>query len=115
MLAFNNMIYFKCVSCSCLYLGDSSYYFRVENFFLSAYRHLTAKLALGWRIRLTQHLLKTYLKSNAFYKVCSFFYVGRMMYNIQGFVVINVILSISMIFYQNCVAFFMPYLLLMII
>uniref|UniRef100_A0A1D1Z638 ABC transporter D family member 1 n=2 Tax=Anthurium amnicola TaxID=1678845 RepID=A0A1D1Z638_9ARAE len=32
-------------------------------------RYLTAKLALGWRIRLTQHLLRTYLKRNAFYKV----------------------------------------------
>nr|CAD1833672.1 unnamed protein product [Ananas comosus var. bracteatus] len=31
-------------------------------------RHLTAKLALGWRIRLTHHLLKYYLKRNAFYK-----------------------------------------------
>ncbi|KAJ0976938.1 hypothetical protein J5N97_012412 [Dioscorea zingiberensis] len=32
-------------------------------------RHLTSRLALGWRIRLTQHLLKNYLKRNAFYKV----------------------------------------------
>nr|XP_029122470.1 ABC transporter D family member 1 isoform X2 [Elaeis guineensis] len=32
-------------------------------------RYLTAKLALGWRIRLTQHLLKYYLRRNAFYKV----------------------------------------------
>ncbi|XP_072974928.1 ABC transporter D family member 1 [Typha angustifolia] len=32
-------------------------------------RHLTAKLALGWRIRLTHHLLQHYLKRNAFYKV----------------------------------------------
>ncbi|XXG65186.1 hypothetical protein AAC387_Pa05g2954 [Persea americana] len=32
-------------------------------------RYLTAKLALGWRIRLTQHLLKNYLRNNAFYKV----------------------------------------------
>ncbi|CAB4268087.1 unnamed protein product [Prunus armeniaca] len=31
--------------------------------------HLTARLALGWRIRLTQHLLKNYLRNNAFYKV----------------------------------------------
>ncbi|CAL5323857.1 unnamed protein product [Camellia sinensis] len=31
--------------------------------------HLTAKLALGWRIRLTQHLLKNYLRNNAYYKV----------------------------------------------
>lgn len=33
------------------------------------YRHLKARLALGWRIRLTQHLLKNYLRNNAFYKV----------------------------------------------
>ncbi|XP_039120434.1 ABC transporter D family member 1-like isoform X2 [Dioscorea cayenensis subsp. rotundata] len=32
-------------------------------------RHLTSRLALGWRIRLTQYLLKNYLKRNAFYKV----------------------------------------------
>lgn len=32
-------------------------------------RHLTARLALGWRIRLTQHLLQNYLRSNVFYKV----------------------------------------------
>lgn len=32
-------------------------------------RYLTARLALGWRIRLTQHLLKNYLRKNAFYKV----------------------------------------------
>ncbi|KAG9444196.1 hypothetical protein H6P81_015536 [Aristolochia fimbriata] len=32
-------------------------------------RYLTAKLALGWRIRLTQHLMKNYLRNNAFYKV----------------------------------------------
>ncbi|KAM7262302.1 hypothetical protein ACFE04_021379 [Oxalis oulophora] len=32
-------------------------------------RHLTARLALGWRIRLTQHLLMSYLRNDAFYKV----------------------------------------------
>ncbi|KAI0494410.1 hypothetical protein KFK09_024544 [Dendrobium nobile] len=32
-------------------------------------RYLTAKLALGWRIRLTNHLLENYLRNNAFYKV----------------------------------------------
>ncbi|KAL5988338.1 hypothetical protein ACLOJK_036102 [Asimina triloba] len=32
------------------------------------HRHLTAKLALGWRIRLTEHLLKNYLRQNAFYQ-----------------------------------------------
>jgi len=35
-------------------------------------RHLTARLALGWRIRLTQHLLKNYLRSNVFYKVIEY-------------------------------------------
>lgn len=33
------------------------------------YRHLTALLALGWRIRLTKHLLRNYLRNNAYYKV----------------------------------------------
>ncbi|KAL5228706.1 hypothetical protein ABZP36_016971 [Zizania latifolia] len=32
-------------------------------------RNLTSKIALGWRIRLTNHLLQYYLKRNAFYKV----------------------------------------------
>lgn len=32
-------------------------------------RHLTSLLALGWRTRLTEHLLKNYLRNNAFYKV----------------------------------------------
>ncbi|XP_022942560.1 ABC transporter D family member 1-like [Cucurbita moschata] len=32
-------------------------------------RHFTARLALGWRIRMTKHLLKNYMKNNAFYKV----------------------------------------------
>ncbi|KAF2531808.1 hypothetical protein F2Q70_00033583 [Brassica cretica] len=32
-------------------------------------KHLTQRLALGWRIRLTQHLLRNYLRNNAFYKV----------------------------------------------
>ncbi|KAB5548156.1 hypothetical protein DKX38_011562 [Salix brachista] len=32
-------------------------------------KHLKAVLALGWRIRLTQHLLKNYLRNNTFYKV----------------------------------------------
>ncbi|KAJ0960450.1 hypothetical protein J5N97_001732 [Dioscorea zingiberensis] len=35
-------------------------------------RYLTAKLALGWRIRLTQHLLKSYFGKNAYYKVVHF-------------------------------------------
>ncbi|WOL09483.1 hypothetical protein Cni_G18236 [Canna indica] len=40
-----------------------------NSFVAPTLRHLTARLALGWRIRLTQHLLKNYLKKNAFYKV----------------------------------------------
>uniref|UniRef100_A0A0E0JU24 ABC transporter domain-containing protein n=1 Tax=Oryza punctata TaxID=4537 RepID=A0A0E0JU24_ORYPU len=32
-------------------------------------RNLTSKIALGWRIRMTNHLLQYYLKQNAFYKV----------------------------------------------
>ncbi|CAL9173750.1 unnamed protein product [Musa hybrid cultivar] len=40
-----------------------------NSFVAPTLRHLTARLALGWRIRLTQHLLKNYLKRNAFYKV----------------------------------------------
>ncbi|KAG8079143.1 hypothetical protein GUJ93_ZPchr0007g5315 [Zizania palustris] len=32
-------------------------------------RNLTSKISLGWRIRLTNHLLQYYLKRNAFYKV----------------------------------------------
>lgn len=38
--------------------------------FVPLCRYLTAKLALGWRVSLTQHLLKNYLRKNAFYKVC---------------------------------------------
>ncbi|XP_019437628.1 PREDICTED: ABC transporter D family member 1-like isoform X2 [Lupinus angustifolius] len=40
-----------------------------SSFIAPSIRHLTARLALGWRIRLTQHLLKNYLRNNAFYKV----------------------------------------------
>ncbi|KAK9726045.1 hypothetical protein RND81_05G186600 [Saponaria officinalis] len=40
-----------------------------SSFIAPSIRHLTAKLALGWRIRMTQHLLKNYLRKNAFYKV----------------------------------------------
>ncbi|KAB5556510.1 hypothetical protein DKX38_007419 [Salix brachista] len=38
-------------------------------FYKGKNQHLTARLALGWRIRLTQHLLKNYLRNNTFYKV----------------------------------------------
>ncbi|KAK9272001.1 hypothetical protein L1049_002370 [Liquidambar formosana] len=40
-----------------------------SSFIAPSLRFLTARLALGWRIRLTQHLLKNYLRRNAFYKV----------------------------------------------
>ncbi|XP_047321673.1 ABC transporter D family member 1 [Impatiens glandulifera] len=40
-----------------------------SSFVAPSLRHLTARLALGWRIRLTQHLLKNYLRNNAYYKV----------------------------------------------
>lgn len=40
-----------------------------NSFVAPSLRHLTSRLALGWRIRLTQHLLENYLKMNAFYKV----------------------------------------------
>ncbi|TKY47653.1 ABC transporter D family member 1 [Spatholobus suberectus] len=40
-----------------------------SSFIAPSIRHLRARLALGWRIRLTQHLLKNYLRNNSFYKV----------------------------------------------
>nr|XP_025691157.1 ABC transporter D family member 1 isoform X2 [Arachis hypogaea] len=40
-----------------------------SSFIAPSIKHLTARLALGWRIRLTRHLLKNYLRKNAFYKV----------------------------------------------
>ncbi|XP_061344262.1 ABC transporter D family member 1-like isoform X2 [Gastrolobium bilobum] len=40
-----------------------------SSFIAPSIRHLTARLALEGRIRLTQHLLKNYLRNNAFYKV----------------------------------------------
>ncbi|KAB1210259.1 ABC transporter D family member 1 [Morella rubra] len=40
-----------------------------SSFVAPSLRHLKARLALGWRIRLTQHILKNYLRNNAFYKV----------------------------------------------
>ncbi|KAK7280992.1 hypothetical protein RIF29_08607 [Crotalaria pallida] len=57
-----------------------------SSFIAPSIRHLTARLALGWRIRLTQHLLKYYLirltqhllkyylRNNAFYKARLFFH-----------------------------------------
>uniref|UniRef100_A0A0V0IZK6 Putative ABC transporter D family member 1-like n=1 Tax=Solanum chacoense TaxID=4108 RepID=A0A0V0IZK6_SOLCH len=40
-----------------------------SSFIAPSLRHLTQTLALGWRIRLTKHLLKNYLRNNAYYKV----------------------------------------------
>ncbi|GAB4843881.1 ATP-binding cassette sub- D member 1 [Ancistrocladus abbreviatus] len=50
-------------------IGVSVLQSAASSFIAPSLRHLTARLALGWRIRLTQHLLKFYLKKNAFYKV----------------------------------------------
>ncbi|KQK08073.1 ABC transporter D family member 1 [Brachypodium distachyon] len=40
-----------------------------NSFVAPSLRTLTARLALGWRIRMTNHLLQYYLRRNAFYKV----------------------------------------------
>ncbi|CAN0919587.1 ABC transporter D family member 1 [Linum grandiflorum] len=40
-----------------------------SSFIAPSLRHLTSRLALEWRIRLTRHLLKNYMRNNAFYKV----------------------------------------------
>lgn len=40
-----------------------------SSFVAPSLRNLTSMLALGWRIRLTKHLLKNYLRKNAYYKV----------------------------------------------
>ncbi|KAK4791470.1 hypothetical protein SAY86_031883 [Trapa natans] len=50
-------------------IGISVLQSAANSFVAPSLRHLTARLALGWRIRLTQHLLKNYLRNNAFYKV----------------------------------------------
>ncbi|KAA8546824.1 hypothetical protein F0562_003251 [Nyssa sinensis] len=50
-------------------IGVSVLQSAASSFIAPSLRHLTARLALGWRIRLTQHLLKTYLRKNAYYKV----------------------------------------------
>ncbi|XP_028082627.1 LOW QUALITY PROTEIN: ABC transporter D family member 1-like [Camellia sinensis] len=50
-------------------IGVSILQSAASSFVAPSLRHLTAKLALGWRIRLTQHLLKNYLRNNAYYKV----------------------------------------------
>ncbi|TKY60288.1 ABC transporter D family member 1 [Spatholobus suberectus] len=50
-------------------IGISVLQSAASSFIAPSIRHLTAKLALGGRILLTQHLLKNYLRNNAFYKV----------------------------------------------
>ncbi|KAM7275710.1 hypothetical protein ACFE04_017576 [Oxalis oulophora] len=50
-------------------IGISILQSAANSFVAPSLRHLTARLALGWRIRLTKHLLKSYLRNNAFYKV----------------------------------------------
>ncbi|KAJ0097046.1 hypothetical protein Patl1_27241 [Pistacia atlantica] len=50
-------------------IGVSILQSAASSFIAPSLRHLTARLALGWRIRMTQHLLKNYLRNNAFYKV----------------------------------------------
>ncbi|XVF15175.1 hypothetical protein REPUB_Repub09cG0127800 [Reevesia pubescens] len=50
-------------------IGISVLQSAASSFIAPSLRHLTARLALGWRIGLTQHLLKNYLRNNAFYQV----------------------------------------------
>lgn len=50
-------------------IGVSVLQSAASSFVAPSLRHLTARLALGWRFRLTQHLLKNYLRKNAYYKV----------------------------------------------
>ncbi|KAG8474823.1 hypothetical protein CXB51_031537 [Gossypium anomalum] len=58
----NKAAFIRLIGISVLQSGASS-------FIAPSLRHLTARLALGWRIRLTQNLLKNYLRNNAFYQV----------------------------------------------
>ncbi|KAE8671524.1 ABC transporter D family member 1 [Hibiscus syriacus] len=58
----NKTAFIRLIGISVLQSGASS-------FIAPSIRHLTARLALGWRIRLTQNLLKNYLRNNAFYQV----------------------------------------------
>ncbi|OIV97514.1 hypothetical protein TanjilG_11038 [Lupinus angustifolius] len=50
-------------------IGVSVLQSAAASFIAPSIRHMTGSLALGWRIRLTQHLLKNYLRNNTFYKV----------------------------------------------
>ncbi|KAE8704920.1 ABC transporter D family member 1 [Hibiscus syriacus] len=58
----NKTAFIRLIGVSVLQSGASS-------FIAPSLRHLKARLALGWRIRLTQNLLKNYLRNNAFYQV----------------------------------------------
>ncbi|XP_044501207.1 ABC transporter D family member 1-like isoform X2 [Mangifera indica] len=50
-------------------IGVSILQSAASSFIAPSLRYLTGRLALRWRIRMTQHLLKNYLRNNAFYKV----------------------------------------------
>ncbi|GAA0146240.1 ATP-binding cassette [Lithospermum erythrorhizon] len=50
-------------------IGVSVLQSAASSFIAPSLRYLTALLALGWRIRLTKHLLKHYMKNNAYYNV----------------------------------------------
>ncbi|XP_051143944.1 ABC transporter D family member 1-like [Andrographis paniculata] len=50
-------------------IGISVLQSAASSFVAPSLRHLTGLLALGWRIRLSKHLLKNYLRKNAYYKV----------------------------------------------
>ncbi|THG14498.1 hypothetical protein TEA_014205 [Camellia sinensis var. sinensis] len=51
------------------YFGAAMVLNFASSFMSPSLRHLTSKLALEWRIRLTQHLLKHYFRKDAYYKV----------------------------------------------
>ncbi|GER47623.1 ABC transporter D family member 1 [Striga asiatica] len=50
-------------------IGVSVLQSAASSFVAPSLRNLTSLLALGWRIRLTKHLLRNYLRKNAYYKV----------------------------------------------
>ncbi|KAI4325947.1 hypothetical protein MLD38_031305 [Melastoma candidum] len=50
-------------------IGISVLQSAASSFVAPSLKHLTTRLALGWRVRLTQHILRNYLQNNAFYKV----------------------------------------------
>ncbi|KAI8032142.1 ABC transporter D family member 1 [Camellia lanceoleosa] len=51
------------------YFGAAMVLHFASSFMSPSLRHLTSKLALEWRIRLTRHLLKHYFRKDAYYKV----------------------------------------------